>query len=172
MHLCVRRPSDALDIAGTAGRIRRGGGYGECNAASGLPPRSPGSRTLCRDIGVAGDRVSVGGVGRRGCPTWSSPLSCHGCWRWSPRRPTGRRVGRSACGASCQACRDPSDWGLFGPPQRRLNHDAVQRLPAPLDTSELVVPGQQLGPQPLEDTGLHPCLEAAVARGTRSILPG
>jgi hypothetical protein len=93
---------------------------GECNAASGLPPRSPGSHTLCRDTSAAGDRASVGGVGRRGCPAWSSPLSCHACWRRSPRRPAGRRVGRSACGVSCRVCRDPSDWGLCGPPKGAL----------------------------------------------------
>ena len=171
MHLCVRRPSDALDAADAAERIPRAGGCGRCNAASGLPPRSLGSRTPYRGTGAAGAQSSAGVAGRRDCPTWLSPLSCRDGWRRSPRGLGGRRVDRSGCGASCLACRDPSDWGLFAPPQRRLDHNAVQRLPAPLDAQEFIVPGQQPGTQPLEDPGLDPRLEAAVARGAGPIFP-
>ena len=45
-------------------------------------------------------------------------------------------------------------------------------LPAPLDPSEVVVPGQQCTPQPLEDAGFDPCLEATVACGAGPIFPG
>src|SRR5262249_29599149 len=50
------------------------GGYVRCNVAPGLPPRSPGSRTLYRGTGAEGARSSAGVAGRRGCPRWPSPL--------------------------------------------------------------------------------------------------
>lgn len=120
MTLCVQRPSDALDVADVAERIRRDGGGGWCTVASGLPPRSPGSRTLCGGTGAAGAQASAGAAGQRGCPTWLSPPSYHDGWRRSPRRRAGRRVDRSTCGASRRACRDPSDWGLLPPPKGAL----------------------------------------------------
>ena len=45
-------------------------------------------------------------------------------------------------------------------------------MPAPLDGSELVVPGQQLGPQPLEDAGRDLRLETTVTRGAGPIFLG
>lgn len=117
---CARRPSGVRDVVDAAERIHRGGGYGECSVASGPPSRSPGSRTLCRGTDAGDPRASDAGAGRRGYPTWLSPLSCRACWRRLPPRPAGRRLGRSVCDASYRACHGPSDWGLFAPPNGAL----------------------------------------------------
>src|SRR5438270_9385519 len=56
----------------------------------------------------------------------------------------------------------------FFPPERGFRHRPVHRQPVPIDPLQRVVFLQADSPQPEEDTGLGPFLEAAVGRTLRA----
>src|SRR5437763_12276551 len=86
-------------------------------------------------------------------------------WRLAPSIATPTGIPAPSTSWLRLAPRLPRSVGflpVFFPPQRRLGHAPVHRQPRPVDPRPVVVGQQARLPQPPEEAGPHPLLEAVV----------
>ena len=73
----------------------------------------------------------------------------------------------------CLACHGPWDCPRSPSPQGGLGHGPVDALPGPLQALEIVVNGQSLSPEPLENPSFNPLREIVIdGAGWAEALPG
>ena len=150
-----------------------GNGYGEYNHGAPLLGEWRQSQRPYRHRDVAAPLRWVQVVLQRLRLTSERTTSCRADWLPTQRSPGVSHALRSGRYVWSLACHGPWDWGPWPLPQRGFVHRSIDTLPRPLQPLQLVIDGQCLGPQSLEDARTNPLGEVIVhCAGRPKALPG
>ena len=148
-------------------------------AHSGVSTRSRvlwGCHNLYPSIDVEADAYSEQDAQQPLIPKSSVVVWYRGHSPLPPRRSMVRRSLPPGCCVWSRACLGLSDSVQPHPPQTRLAHSGVSRLPLPVNTTQLIAVGLDNGPDPREHSGRFPPLEstmdgAVIAQTLRKAVP-